>query len=210
VGQAALPLAHPGDIKVSPDNLLYLLNNGPGTAALYVMRPDGQVVRQAALDGKSDVATGLSFGPDGKLYVADMVGGSILKYDPAGGPPLRQFARPEGGFNNITGLAIAGDGTIYAGELGPRRVNAFSLDGHFIRSYDIACIPWYLALAGDWLDVSCDQGIVSINTRTQTIQKSWVREHDVPLKSPTGLAYGPDGLLYVLDGQSISAYQVQH
>jgi hypothetical protein len=210
LGQAALPLAHPGDIKVSPDNLLYLLNNGPGTAALYVMRPDGQVVRQAALDGKSDVATGLSFGPDGKLYVADMVGGSILKYDPAGGPPLRRFARPEGGFNNITGLAIAGDGTIYAGELGPRRVNAFSLDGHFIRSYDIACIPWYLALAGDWLDVSCDQGIVSINTRTQTIQKSWVREHDVPLKSPTGLAYGPDGLLYVLDGQSISAYQVQH
>jgi hypothetical protein len=30
------------------------------------------------------------------------------------------------------------------------------------------------------------------------------------LNSPTGLAYGPDSRLYVLDGSTVVAYTVQH
>ena len=40
-----LTFTHPGDIKAGPDKLLYVLNNGENEEALYVMKPDGQVVR---------------------------------------------------------------------------------------------------------------------------------------------------------------------
>src|SRR5205823_943855 len=81
------------------------LNNGEAEKTLYVMRPDGQVVRQVLLAGKTDVAIGLDFAPDGKLYVSDMVGGAVLKYEPAGGSPIGATGGQTGGFNNVAGIA---------------------------------------------------------------------------------------------------------
>ncbi|HEY0070074.1 MAG TPA: hypothetical protein VGE04_08930, partial [Chloroflexia bacterium] len=91
--------AQPTDIDVGPDNLLYVLNNGEGPQALLVMQPDGTVVRQLALEGKSRVASGLDLAPDGSIYVADTVGGRVTKYGPNGGPALDDFTQQEVPFN---------------------------------------------------------------------------------------------------------------
>ena len=86
---------HPGDIKVGPDGNLYLLNNGAGDDAMLEMKPNGTVIKRIALNSKSPVAAGLQFGLDGKMYVADVVGGVIWKYDLNGGDPIAQLYRQD-------------------------------------------------------------------------------------------------------------------
>ncbi|MFL5734679.1 MAG: SMP-30/gluconolactonase/LRE family protein [Chloroflexia bacterium] len=204
-----LSYTHPGDVKVGPDGLLYVLNNGAGDTALLVMRPNGEVVRQVPLNEKSDVAVGLGFGPGGKLYVGDMVGARVREYEAGGGAPVRNLTDDKDGFDNLAGVTVTPDGRIYAADVSKKQVVRVSEDGHFTERYNLHCSPWYIAPSGDWLDVSCDRGLVSINTRTGNLQDSLVEENKPALASPTGLAYGPDGLLYVLDRAALVAYRVE-
>ena len=39
--QGVISYKSSGEVKVGPDGLLYVLNNGEGEQALYVMQPDG-------------------------------------------------------------------------------------------------------------------------------------------------------------------------
>ena len=206
----AIPYTHPGDIKAGPDNLLYVLNNGPGEQALLVMQPNGQVVRQVNLNGKTQIAIGLDIGPDNKLFVGDMTGGSLRQYEINGGEPLASWGGEAGGFNNIGGVAVDDDGTMYAAEISFQRVQKLGPDGKFLGKYDLKCTPAYVAINGDWLDISCNNGIVSVNKKSGEIQQSIVADSSVQLTDPQGMVYGPDGTLYVLEGSTVMAYRVQH
>src|SRR5690242_5013307 len=84
-------ILHPSEVKVGPDGLLYLLNNGGATQAMLVFDSSMEVVHELALINKTPVSVGLSFGPDGKIYVGDMMGGAVLRYDTAGGKPLNAW-----------------------------------------------------------------------------------------------------------------------
>ena len=131
-----LTYTHPGDIQAGPDGLLYVLNNGDKEQALYAMRPDGQVVRQIPLPGKSSTGMGLGLGPDNTVYVTDM--GRMLKYGRDAGNPLGSWGGGQGGFNNVMGVVVGGDGMVYAAESSGNRVQQLDAQGHFIRSYDWA------------------------------------------------------------------------
>ena len=85
----------------------------------------------------------------------------------------------------------------------------FFLTGHFVRSYELSCSPLYLASNGDWVDVSCSRGLVSINTKTGDVQSSMAADNDLP-GTPAGITYGPDGTLYILDFGILVACKVQH
>jgi hypothetical protein len=208
--QGPLNYTHPGDIKVGPDGLLYLLNNGGSTQALLVMKPDGEVVRQVPLEGTSSLATGLSFGAGDGMYVSDMTAGHVLKYGPAGGPRVASLPSRPAGFSNLATVATAPDGTVYASELDTRRIYEMDSHGAVIRPYDIKCKAWSAAIQGDWLDVPCEQGLVSINRVTHQVQNAVVAAPDSQLVSPTGLTYTLDGTLYVIDQTTLIAYHVQH
>jgi hypothetical protein len=207
-----VPYTHPGDIKTGPDGNLYLLNNGTGDNALLEMKPDGTVIKKIALNNKTPVAAGLQFGPDGKMYVADVVGGAILKYNLGGGDPITHFAGKSGGFNNVLGVLVTPDGNMFAAESSNSQVQELDPSGHFVRAFQLGCQPYYMAQAGDWIDVSClDQGIVSINTKSGNVQLSRIEPPSAPaLISTTGMTYGPDGKLYVMDGSTLVVYSVQH
>jgi hypothetical protein len=202
--------AHPGDIKAGSDNLLYVLNNGAGDQALLVMQPDGRVVRQVQLNGKTPIATGLDIGPDNKLFVADMTGANLRKYDMGGGEPIANWGGLAGGFNNIGSVTVDKDGTMYAGEISFQRVQKLAPDGTFLEKYDLKCTPAYVVISGDWLDVSCEKGLVSINKKSKDMQQSTVEGEGPQLVAPQGMVYGPDNILYVLDGSAVIAFKVQH
>jgi streptogramin lyase len=176
------------------------------------MKPDGAVVKQVALNGKTPVAVGLQVGPEGKIYVADVVGGSIWEYDPTGGDPIAHYTGQTGGFNNVLGVLVTPDGEIFAAESSNMRVQEMKPGGDYVRSFQLNCQPNYMAAEGDWIDVSCPgKGITTLNTRTGGAQLTWTEPDSAPaLDSPTGMIYGPDGKLYVIDGSTLVVYAVQH
>lgn len=203
-----LSYARPGDVKIGPDKLLYVLNNGPGDEALLVMKPDGEVVRHVALAGKSDVAIGLHVAPDGTFYVTDKVGGRIFKYGPGGGEPLLAWF-PEAGFNNISGVFMEEGGTIFGADTENSLVHRFDANGQPLQVYQVGCRPVYMASNGDWVDVSCGSAIMSINKQDGTLQRGRNEPGAPRLENPTGMVYGPDGTLYVRDRGNLIAYELQ-
>jgi len=206
--QGVLPYAYPGDVKVGPDHLLYLLNNGPGTQALYVMRPDGYVVRQVALGNKGPIALGFSLAPDGNLYATDM--GQVHRYAPEGGRELTQWGGAKGKFNNIAGVTVGPDGTVYVAATSERCIHEFDGGGRFLRTVDLNTQPWQMVISGDWLDIACERGILSLNRRSNNLHVSRLTPALPALHSVTALAYDPDNRLYVLtDNTTIVEYAVQ-
>jgi streptogramin lyase len=153
----------------------------------------------------------LDFAPDGNLYVSDMVGGAVLKYKPTGGGPIAALGGQTGGFNNVAGIAIDRDGTLYAADNGLGQIQQIDPGGRFVRKFDLGCKPIEMALNGDWIEVACgERGLVSLNKRTGAVQQSRVAGDSPPIANLTGLTLGPDGLLYVIDRSTIIAYKVQH
>ena len=71
------------------------------------------------------------------------------------------------------------------------------------------CDPHYLALSADWLDVTCGSGLLSINTRTGDVRRSRIEGSNARLQRPRGLAHGPDGTLFVVDGQTLLQFSIQ-
>jgi sugar lactone lactonase YvrE len=208
-GQDVLGYTRPGDPKVGLDGLLYVLNNGSGAQSMYVMRPDGQVVRQVTLANKTEVAAGLGLGRDNAIYVGDTLGGKILKYGQDGGEPTAIWGGETGRFNNVVGIAVDDDGAIYAAEHSSHRVQQLDSEGRFVRKLDLKCNPEYVAIRGDWLDVTCGNRLLSIHRQGWYLRRSRLADDSSPLGSPRGLTYGPDGTLYVADGGALIAYRLQ-
>src|SRR5207249_10498406 len=102
-------------------------------------------------------------GPDGKMYVADMVNSQVYKYNLAGGEPLVGWTGQKGGFNNVGGVAVDQDGMVYAADTGALAVQQLDPAGRFLQAYDLECVPRQMAVQGDWVDVICDKGLWSIN-----------------------------------------------
>ena len=199
-----VPLGHPGDVKEGPDGLIYVLDNDNPVPPLRVLQPDGQWVEDIQLQDKSDIAIGLDFDSRDNMYVADMRGGTILKYRPDGGAPADAMQPPGRGFNNVAGLLV-NDPFVYAAEPSAKKVHQFGLDGRYMRSFDLKCGPLYMAVSGDWLAVTCDSRIVFVNTQTGEQRPAVYPDPPGPLM---GITYGPDGRLYVMSGLSLVAYDV--
>ncbi|MDQ5826497.1 MAG: NHL repeat-containing protein [Chloroflexota bacterium] len=200
----------PTDIAVGPDNLLYVLNNGEGPEALLVMRGDGTIVRQIALEGKTPVASGIDVTADGSIYVADTVGGRVARYGKDGGQALADFSGQEVPFNNVIDVAVSENGTVYISDLS-HRIFQVSPEAQVLRTYETQLNAWYLDIDGEWLDVTYDEGFLSINTKTGETQFSRIPDPAPTLAAPRGLAHAPGGKLYILDAfsRSIREFQMQ-
>jgi hypothetical protein len=200
----------PSDVQAGPDGLLYVLNSGDERPALLIMRPDGQAVRQVPLESRSNITMGLSLGSDSQLVVGDMVGGRILTYSATGGQPTNAWGGLTGGFNNVSGVALAADGSIYAAEASAHRIQHLAPDGKVVRTFDVNCEPQYAVLDGDWLDVTCGAGLVSFNISGGYKQGIRLVDSNTQFGHPRGLTYAPDNTLYVVDDHTLYQFSVQH
>lgn len=94
-----LPDAQPGQpssvegLTVGPDGNVYVATFGfnttgalSGNAVLYVIKPDGRLLRQIQIQGSSPHVLGLRFNPvNGFLLVLDFGSGKVLHVDPVSG-----------------------------------------------------------------------------------------------------------------------------
>ncbi len=203
---------HPSSVTIGPDGLLYVLNNGEGDQALFAIQPDGTVVRQIALDGKTPLGKALYFGDDGTMYLADQLLGSVLRYAKTGGEPLTVYNGEDEILNNPRGVAVDADGYVYTTET-YKRIQKLDQNDDVIATYQLYCIPDYFVdspVADQWIEGSCDTGLLSVNTQDNYVQLAQYRGNGPRPDNPQGLAYSPDGMLFVTSGDKILEYRVTH
>jgi len=172
----------------SPDGLLIV--SDPTRNALFSVSKAGVVkffagsTEPGFTDGQGTAAsfnrpTGLAYSPDGTLYVADTGNNLIRKISKDGsvetfaGSTEPGFTDGQGtaaSFNRPTGLAYSPDGTLYVADTGNNLIRKISKDGS-VETFAGSTEPGF--------------------TDGQGTAASFNR--------PTGLAYSPDGTLYVAD-----------
>lgn len=213
-----VPWTHPGSVSIGPDGYLYVLNNSeesddmPVSDALLVMEADGTIVRQITLENKTLLGKGVYFGEDGSFYVSDQLNGAVLHYASTGGEPLKVFMGMDSILNNPRGVAVDDEGYVYTSEM-YNRIQKLNANDELVAEYELYCIPRYFAasnIADEWLDATCRTGLLSINTHDNYVQLAQYRGDGPRPVSPTGLAYGDEDILYVMDGSRLLAYRVTH
>jgi hypothetical protein len=173
-------LQDPTSITFGPDGQLYVISHGSNQILRYDTQSGdflGAVVRDEPATPDVDESgglldpTGITFGPDGQLYVISHGSNQILRYDTQSGDFLGAVVRDEpatpdvdesGGLLDPTGITFGPDGQLYVSSLNT---------GEILR---------YEAQSGVFLGV-------------------FVLAADGGLEAPGQLAFGPDGQLYVSD-----------
>jgi sugar lactone lactonase YvrE len=121
-----LPDATPGQpssvegLTVGPDGNIYVATFGfnangalTGHAVLYVIKPDGKLLRQVTIANSSPHVLGLRFNPvNGFLLVLDFGAGTVLHVDPVSGASS-VFAVPTIGGSGLNALTFDKAGNAY-------------------------------------------------------------------------------------------------
>jgi uncharacterized protein (TIGR03663 family) len=150
----------------------------------------------------------IAIGPDGALYITDTGNKRVLVFD-SDGQPLRQWggigSAPEH-LNEPVGITVDEQGNVYVADTYNGRIAVFDSRGQPVTQWPVA--GWglnvyqepYLALAGGTLYVANTLGrsVIQFDRRGNLLAEER-RPGGRELVSPTGLAVGPDGAVYVVD-----------
>jgi WD40 repeat protein len=149
-----------------------VLINSAGTDSVKLFDDQGNYIRDFVTPRSGGLfnGDGLGIGPDGNLYVSNFFGGGILRYNGQTGNFIDTFV-PDGnnGLHLPTALLFGPDGNLY--------VSSYT-------NYNINLPPGVQPGTGP------DQ-VLSFNPQTG----AFIKAFDVP--GPLGMAFGPDGNLYV-------------
>jgi outer membrane protein assembly factor BamB len=204
--------SHPGDLKLGRDGLLYVLNNGPGDQALLVLKDGTEVVRRVALPTTSTGAKGLELGPEGTVLVTDMPGGRIVAYRVDDDGHVRESRTVAGGLMNPSAIALDQGGRIYLAQT-YEWVQQLASDGTPLARL-ARCQARSFAVSpseSGWIEAGCDDSVFSIDVRDSSTQMARVAPGGRPILARIGgMTYGPDGTLYVLQGDTLVSYRVRH
>ena len=170
------PFPAPGGIDVGPDGTLFVADSIKNL--VYLFDEHGQ--QQAIWGGPDDPehhflfgnesfgAGDITVGPDGSIYVLEMLGNRIQKLAPDG-TPLKTWGAPgagDGRFNKPSTLTIGPDGDLYVADSGNNRIEVFDTDGNFLRAWGEAGTadgkfrgPWEIAFRPDGTLLVSDAGL---------------------------------------------------
>ncbi|GAA1697665.1 hypothetical protein [Streptomyces yatensis] len=98
-------------------------------------------------------SNGVTFGPDGRLYVAQFLAGQISAVDPASGD-VEAVVPLDGPVEAPDDLAFGADGSMYIADLTPGRVWRRSPDGAYTLVSDQVSVPNGITCVGDRLFVN--------------------------------------------------------
>jgi DNA-binding beta-propeller fold protein YncE len=119
------------------------------------------------------------------LLLLAVVLGLVFPVSAMGFGPLSGFGTfgegPAGGIQGMRGIAIGADGSAYVSDVGNFRIDVFSPDGTFVRAFGKDVNP----SGGDVCTTSCQEGLDG--------------EGAGAMNEPQGVAFGPEGNLFVAD-----------
>jgi len=187
-------LQSPAFLSFGPDGNLYVVSS----ATNEVFRYNGQtgafmdVFVKAANNGGLQQPIGLAFDARGNLYVGGAASNNIVRFDPNGNPSVFVPART-GGLTDPEGLAFGPDGNLYVWSSAQSDVLRYDgTTGAFLGTFASAASGEPGGPEGGYMPVT--------NVETFASSATGVPGY------PSGLAFGPDGNLYV---SSVSGHQAQ-
>jgi streptogramin lyase len=141
LSSVVMNLTQPTGLFIDDSGTLYVSNFGEGSIVTF----DGtnQTTLVAAGSGGLAGPSGLQLGPDGSLYVLDLLVGAVRLYDPATGDSLGDFIPAGGQLNNQfpSDLLFDDQGNLLVADLGGSftqalgNVKLFDATGTYIRDF---------------------------------------------------------------------------
>ncbi len=135
-GHGAGEFTYPRAIDISNDGSVYVLDK---SGRIQQFSSSGKFINLFEMPQvESGKPTGMSFGPDGNLYVADTHYYRVIVLSPEG-EIIRQwgkFGTDDGCFIYPTDVEFSGDGRIFVSEYGGNdRINVFNEQGDFLYAF---------------------------------------------------------------------------
>lgn len=139
-------------------------------------------------------ATSMTIGPDGRLYVSSRFEGAVYRVEADG-----TYEQAASDLGVACGVAFDAEGSMYVGDrsgtifrVDDGRTSAFATLPASVAAFHLAMSP------GGELFVSAPT-LGSYDYVYRIDRDGHVRTVGVPMGRPQGLAFGPDGALYVID-----------
>jgi sugar lactone lactonase YvrE len=210
------------DVAVGKDGLIAALDAGSGDVTLW--DASGTLQNRLTPD-RTGLArsSGIAFGPDGSIYVADTGNSRVVRLSRSG-QQLLSYYEANGDFEALeqpTDVAITPGGDVFAVDL-RHRVVRFDANGRIVAQYPLREGTErggsHLAFWGDELAITVPEAgtVELLDLKTEAVRRVRLAGENAPtLVLPVGIATRPGdgtspGPLYVLDSDSGRVYVLEH
>ena len=207
-------MGNPGQIAVGADGNLYIpeqdIGNGSGidifsgTNGQFI----GQYLASSFSNGLSFAPTGLAWGPDGKLYIGDSSGDFVSSYD---GTTVSQAIGPNAGLFAPEGMTFGPGGFLYVANAnsgvisrwdGTTLISSFtSVVDHGGAFFDVT-----VGIDGNLYVTDTTNSVVQVFRASDGTYLGHFGNTGTVLVQPTGLAFAPNGDLYVTDANGVQVF----
>jgi sugar lactone lactonase YvrE len=158
----------------------------------------GHRIEVLATGSRISGANGMQVGPDGRLYVASVVGSELLVLDTADGRVVRRFTHADG-VEGPDDVAFAPDGSVYWTSILSGEVAGFRPDGTRVVAARIGpgVNPLTFSPSGRLFVAQCFFGTGLFEVDPDGVEPPRVIRDDLgPRCGLNGMDWGPDGRLY--------------